>query len=60
MLFWLSQLAATLENPDSDPHPDLNAHLVFFLFLPVCSTTDIARNGSIIVKILNLYIILLC
>ena len=30
----MAQLAATLEDPGSDPHPDQD--FIFFLFLPVC------------------------
>jgi hypothetical protein len=27
-------LAATLEHPCSNPHPDQNAHLLIFIFIP--------------------------
>ena len=30
---WLAHLAATLEDPGSDPHPELDAHLVFWFEL---------------------------
>ena len=35
MVWWLTYLAATLEEPGSNPHLDLSVHLLFFLFLPV-------------------------
>ena len=37
-------MAATLEDLDSDFHPDLDVHLLFFLFLPVCRTLQIVLS----------------
>ena len=30
MLHWFTHFAATLEDPGSDPHPNMDAHMLFY------------------------------
>ena len=50
-------MAATLEDPDSDPHPDLDTYFIFFLFLPSRRTSKKATSrrlrSSILQSIFN-------
>ena len=37
-------MSATLKDPDSYPHPDPNEHILFFRFLHICMTSQLARS----------------
>ena len=49
----VAHLAATLEDPSSDPLPELEAHLLFFFFLPKGLILQIISEGKIKRSLVN-------
>ena len=54
MVEWVAHLAATLEDLGFDVLQDLDAHLLLFLFGPVCRTSKIVQSSDIIISYLAL------